>query len=29
MLYGDRDETIKHVISECSKSVQKEYKSTE
>ena len=26
MLCGDRDETINHIISECSKSVQKEYK---
>ena len=25
-LYGDRDETINHIISECSKLVQKEYK---
>ena len=25
-LYGDRDETINHIISECSKSAQKEYK---
>ena len=26
MLYGDRDETINHIISECSKLAQKEYK---
>ena len=25
-LYGDRDETINHIISECSKLAQKEYK---
>ena len=25
-LYGDRDETINHIISECSKIAQKEYK---
>ena len=26
MLCGDRDETINHIISECSRSTQKEYK---
>ena len=26
-LYGERDETINHIISECSKLVKKEYKS--
>ena len=25
-LYGDRDETINHILSECSKLAQKEYK---
>ena len=25
-LYGDKDETINHIISECSKLAQKEYK---
>ena len=25
-LYGDRDETINHIISECSKLAQKEYR---
>ena len=25
-LYGDRDETVTHIISECSKLTQKEYK---
>ena len=25
-LYGDRDETMKHIISECSKLAQKEFK---
>ena len=26
MLFGDRDETINHIITECNKLAQKEYK---